>query len=348
MRKLTVNLKDHSYDIIIENNLLENINTYVKNVYKNKKIFIITDDKVAPLYLDKVLNSLKKDFLVDYVIIKNGEASKNLETYAYVCEKLIEKGVKRQEALIALGGGVIGDLTGFVAASLYRGIPYIGVPTSLLADMDSSIGGKTGIDFAGRKNILGAFKQPLAVLIDPKTFESLDKREFNNGMGELIKHGAIGNKKLLELLKEHPDIDENIIYESLSVKKEVVEKDEFDLGDRMKLNFGHTFGHAIELKYGYKHGEAVAIGMLMALKMGIDLKITNPNCYQTIYDILKLYDLPLDEYDYHDYLKDILYDKKNIAGTVNFIFLTEIGNCVIYKISESEVLKLYESNHNSK
>ena len=325
MRKLTVNLKDHSYDIIIENNLLENINAYVKNVYKNKKIFIITDDKVAPLYLDKVLNALKKDFLVDYVIIKNGEASKNLETYAYVCEKLIEKGVKRQEALIALGGGVIGDLTGFVASSLYRGIPYIGVPTSLLADMDSSIGGKTGIDFAGRKNILGAFKQPLAVLIDPKTFETLDKREFNNGMGELIKHGAIGNKKLLELLKDHPDIDE-----------------------RMLLNFGHTFGHAIELKYGYKHGEAVAIGMLMALKMGIDLKITNPNCYQTIYDILKLYDLPLDEYDYHDYLKDILYDKKNIAGTVNFIFLKEIGSSIIYKISESEVLKLYESNHNAK
>ncbi len=348
MRKLTINLKDHSYDIIIENNLLDNINTYVKNVYKNKKIFIITDDKVASLYLDKVVNALKKDFIVDYVIIKNGEASKTLETYAYVCEELINKGVKRQEALLALGGGVIGDLTGFVASSLYRGIPYIGVPTSLLADMDSSIGGKTGIDFAGRKNILGAFKQPLMVLIDPKTFDTLDKREFNNGMGELIKHGAIGNKKLLELLKNHPNIDENIIFESLSVKKAVVEKDEFDLGDRMKLNFGHTFGHAIELKYGYKHGEAVAIGMLMALKMGIDLKVTNPNCYQIIYDILKGYSLPLDEYDYHDYLKDILYDKKNIAGTVNFIFLTEIGNCVIYKISESEVLKLYESNHNSK
>ncbi|MCR4898214.1 MAG: 3-dehydroquinate synthase, partial [Acholeplasmatales bacterium] len=300
MRKLTVNLKDHSYDIIIENNLLENINTYVKNVYKNKKIFIITDDKVAPLYLDKVLNSLKKDFIVDYVIIKNGEASKNLETYAYVCEKLIEKGVKRQEALIALGGGVIGDLTGFVASSLYRGIPYIGVPTSLLADMDSSIGGKTGIDFAGRKNILGAFKQPLAVLIDPNTLKTLDNREFNNGMGELIKHGAIGNKDLLLSLVNKPEIDEDIISQSLHVKKRVVELDEFDTGVRMTLNFGHTFGHGIELKYHCKHGEAVAVGMLMALKLGIDLGVTQKECYDVIYNILKAYNLPLDEYDYKE------------------------------------------------
>ena len=203
--------------------------------------------------------------------------------------------------------------------------------------MDSSIGGKTGIDFANRKNIIGAFKQPSMVLIDPKTLQTLDEREFNNGMGELIKHGAIGNYKLLEMLKDKPNIDENIIYESLTVKRKVVEIDEFDLKERMTLNFGHTFGHAIELKYGYKHGEAVAIGMLMAIEMGVDLKVTDKSCYDAIKNILEKYNLPCTYYDYKEYLADVFYDKKNIAGTINFIFLTKLGECVIYKLTEDEI-----------
>ena len=337
MRQLDINLKNTSYKIIIENGLLNHLSDYIKDVYNNKKIFILTDDIVKDLYLDKVINSLSNDYDVDYVAIPNGEASKNISTYAYVCEELINKGIKRNHLLLALGGGVIGDLCGFVAATLYRGIPYIGIPTTLLSQMDSSIGGKTGIDFAGRKNILGAFKQPSMVLIDPETLNTLDEREFNNGMGELIKHGAIGNKKLLDLLYSNPKIDENIIYESLIVKKSVVEIDEFDLKERMTLNFGHTFGHAIELKYGYKHGEAVSIGMLMAIKMGIDLNITNKECYSVIYDILNKYNLPTVEYDYKEYLNEILYDKKNIAGVINFIFITNPGKCIIHKLSEKEI-----------
>ncbi len=337
MRQLDINLKNTSYKIIIENGLLNHLSDYIKGVYNNKKIFILTDDIVKNLYLDKVINSLANDYDVDYVVIPNGEDSKNISTYAYVCEKLINIGIKRNHLLLALGGGVIGDLCGFVAATLYRGIPYIGIPTTLLSQVDSSIGGKTGIDFAGRKNILGAFKQPSMVLIDPETLNTLDEREFNNGMGELIKHGAIGNKKLLELLYSNPKIDENIIYESLIVKKSVVEIDEFDLKERMTLNFGHTFGHAIELKYGYKHGEAVAIGMLMAIKMGIDLNITNKECYNVIYDILNKYNLPTVEYDYKGYLNEILYDKKNIAGVINFIFITNLGECIIHKLTEKEI-----------
>ncbi len=337
MRQLDVNLKDHSYKIVIENGILNNLSKYVKEVYNNDNIFIITDDVVEKLYLNKVINSLKNDYKVDYVVIPHGEESKTLEKYAYICEELLKKEIRRNNLIIALGGGVIGDLSGFVASSLFRGIPYIGIPTSLLAQMDSSIGGKTGIDFYGRKNILGAFKQPSMVLIDPETIKTLDEREFNNGMGELIKHGAIGNKKLLDSLYSKPEINEDIIYESLKVKRHVVEIDEFDLNERMTLNFGHTFGHAIELKYGYKHGEAVAIGMLMAIKMGIDLKVTDPSCYQPILDILKLYNLPTTEYNYKDYLKDVLYDKKNIAGTVRFIFLTKLGECVIYKLTEKEI-----------
>ncbi len=341
MKELKINLKDKSYKIIISKGVLDEVNKYIKEVYNNKKVFIITDDNVSKLYLNKVINSLKNDFEVDYVVINHGEESKSINTYASVCEKLIDKGIKRNNLLIALGGGVIGDLTGFVAATLYRGIPYASIPTSLLSQMDSSIGGKTGIDFYSKKNILGAFKQPSIVLIDPNTLDTLDDREFNNGMGELIKHGAIGNYNLLMMLKNKPLIDENIIYESLTVKKKVVEIDEFDQKERMTLNFGHTFGHAIELKYGYKHGEAVAIGMLMALKMGIDLGVTDKSCYDVILNILKLYNLPTKEYDYKDYIKDILFDKKNIAGVINFIFLTTLGNSVIYKIEEEKLKELY-------
>ena len=337
MRELTVNLTNHSYRIIIERGAINKLAAYIKTVYNNDKIFIVSDDKVAKLYLDRVINALKNDYIVDYVIIPNGEQSKTLEKYAYICEELLKKDIRRNNLLIALGGGVIGDITGFVASSLFRGIPYVGIPTSLLAQMDSSIGGKTGIDFYGRKNILGAFKQPKMVIIDPETIDSLDDREFNNGMGELIKHGAIGNKKLLDSLYSHPKITEDIIFESLSVKKRVVEIDEFDQNERMTLNFGHTFGHAIELKYGYKHGEAVAIGMLMAIKMGIDLGVTDKSCYEPILEIIKAYNLPSTEYDYKDYLKDVFYDKKNIAGTISFIFLTKLGECTIYKLTEKEI-----------
>jgi len=339
VRKLNINLKNSSYEIIIENDLINDVLKYIKNIYNNKKIYILTDDNVSKLYLDKVIKSLSKEYIVDYVVIPHGEESKVLSTYAYVCEELIKKDIRRNNLLVALGGGVIGDLCGFVAATLYRGIPYVGIPTSLLSQMDSSIGGKTGIDFYNRKNIIGAFKQPSMVLIDPKVLNTLDIKEFNNGMGELIKHGAIGNKILLDLLFDKPMITEDIIYESLTVKKRVVELDEFDLKERMTLNFGHTFGHAIELKYGYKHGEAVAIGMLMAIEMGIDLGITDKSCYDIIYNILKLYDLPTTKYSYKDYLNDVFYDKKNIAGTINFILLTKPGECIIHKITEEEIRK---------
>lgn len=341
MRQLKVNLTNHSYDIIIENNLLDHLSSYIKEVYSNKEVFIITDSNVAPLYLEKVENALKDDFIVASVVLPAGEPTKSFAGYQEACEKLIDLQVRRNHLLLALGGGVIGDLTGFVAATMYRGIDYIGIPTSLLSQMDSSIGGKTGIDFYNRKNIIGAFKQPLRVLIDPKTLDTLPYEEFRNGMGELIKHGAIGNAGLLELVKGGvKSISEEIIEESLKVKRAVVEIDEFDKCERMYLNFGHTFGHAIELKYGYRHGEAVAIGMLMALKFGIDMGVTNPKCYDIIKDILVAYDFPIVEYDYKDYLADMAYDKKNLAGEIRFIFISDIAKPMIYKIKEDKIKDL--------
>ncbi len=340
MKTIDLNLKNNSYKVYIEEGILDKACEYISSVYKNKKVYIITDDLVSTFYLERITNILNKKYIVHSIVIKNGEASKCFDSYVDVCKKLIELDIRRNELLIALGGGVVGDLCGFVASTIYRGVPYVQIPTSLLAQMDSSIGGKCGIDFYDRKNIIGAFKQPLLVLIDPKTLDTLSDREFANGMAELIKHGIIGNESLFNKLLSKPKIDEEIIYESLKVKASVVMEDEFDTGKRMILNFGHTFGHIIELEYGYKHGEAVALGMLMALRLGIDLGITPEYLYSDTYKILSLYNLPTECYDYKKYLEKTIYDKKNLAGVVNFILIDKLGSSIIYKIDENKLKDL--------
>lgn len=339
MKQLRIQLQTNSYNIFIEDDILYHLSFYIKEIYKNKKIYIITDDHVKDLYLDIVKKSLE-DYEIESVVVPHGEASKSIGMYTNVVQQLLDKDIRRNELLLALGGGVIGDLTGFVASTLYRGLPYVSVPTSLLSQMDSSIGGKTGIDFSNRKNILGCFKQPKLVLIDPLVLKTLPKCEWNNGMGELIKHAAIGNEKLFNLLKKKPNIDETIIYESLSVKKNVVEKDEFDTNERMLLNFGHTFGHAIELKLGLKHGEAVALGMLMVLRFGIDLGLTEESCYQEVKKVIQLYDLPFEEPNYKEYLVEIAKDKKNLAGKIQMVLLKNIGHPFLYPIEENHLKEL--------
>ncbi|MDE6661365.1 MAG: 3-dehydroquinate synthase [Anaeroplasmataceae bacterium] len=338
MKQLRIHLRD-SYDIYIEDDVLHHLSFYIESIYQNKKIYIITDDTVEKLYLEAVKSGLK-NYEVESVVVPHGEASKSIEMYTKVIKELLDKDIRRNELLIALGGGVIGDLTGFVASTLYRGLPYVCVPTSLLSQMDSSIGGKTGIDFYERKNILGCFKQPKLVLIDPKVLQTLPKREWNNGMGELIKHAAIGNAKLFEMLKSKPEINENIIYQSLTVKKNIVEKDEYDTKERMLLNFGHTFGHAIELKLGLKHGEAVALGMLMVIRFGIDLGLTEEICYKELKEIIKLYELPYEEPNYKDYLLEIAKDKKNLAGKIQMVLLSSIEKPFFYPIEEKHLKEL--------
>lgn len=336
MKKLVINLTHTSYNIYIGKKVLANLGKYIKDVYNNKKIYIITDTNVEKLYLADVCNALKEYEVYSYAI-KAGEESKNITSYQEIINYLLAKEIRRNDLILALGGGVVGDLAGFVAATLYRGLPFINIPTSLLSQMDSSIGGKTGIDYYNRKNVIGAFKQPDLVLIDPSTLSTLDKREFNNGMGELIKHALIGNSKLFTKLLTKPEIDEEIIYESLLVKKKYVEEDEFDKGNRMILNFGHTFGHAIELNSDYKHGECVAIGMMLAIKLGIELKITNSSLLADLKKILDLYELPYLDIDYHKLLHSIIYDKKNLAGVINFILIKDIGDPVIYKMKEEDI-----------
>lgn len=333
-------LKENSYDIIIENNALSHLSDYIKEVYHNSKIYIITDDFVAPYYLNMVKDALSKDYIVESVIFPHGEASKSISNYCHVVEELLNKNIRRNELLLALGGGVTGDLTGFIASSLFRGLPYVSVPTSLLSQMDSSIGGKTGIDFASRKNILGAFIQPKLVVIDPLVLKTLPKEEWNNGMGELIKHAVIGNQGLFKLLKENVSIDENIIYESLSVKKRVVELDPYDLKERMLLNFGHTFGHIVELERNLRHGEAVGLGMLMAIELGIDLHLTKPECLKEVEEVLKNYQLPHQIFSYKDYLERVALDKKNLAGLLKFVLIKDIGDAFLYPIEEKKLKEL--------
>lgn len=331
-----MNLGSDSYDIIIENNALDKLASYLKEVYTKKKVYIISDSNVWNIYQNKIKESLS-DYLIKEVIINPGETSKSFSTYTNVLERLIDLDIRREELLIAFGGGVVGDLTGFIAATLYRGLPFIQIPTSLLSQMDSSIGGKTGIDFYNRKNIVGAFKQPKLVIIDPNTLKTLPNEEIISGMGELIKHALIGNLELFNKLLTKLPISEDIIFESLTVKKRIVELDPFDLKERMYLNFGHTFGHLIELERNYSHGYAVILGMIMAIKLGIDLKITKPIILEQLLNLLANYQIKYEVIDYKPYLKDIIYDKKNLAGKVRFILIKDIGQVVTYLFDEEEL-----------
>jgi len=325
------------YNIIVRNNIEDYLSIEIKKIYKNRKIYIITDERVGALYLNKIVDLLS-DFDVKYIIIEGYEKSKSIETYSHVCKKLIELGAAREEMLIALGGGVIGDLVGFVAATLYRGMPFVQIPTSLLAQVDSSIGGKTGIDFAGHKNILGAFNQPKLVLIDPKFLQTLPIREMKNGYAEMIKHALIYSPNLFfTLLKNKYDVTEEIIYENLRIKAAHVIGDEFDKGKRMMLNFGHTFGHIIELRTSVLHGEAVIDGILCAINFAIDKNILSQDIKDYVIELYEALELDYHEYDYHDFLSEVKFDKKNIAEEVSFILIKNIGEALIYPVKVGEL-----------
>lgn len=339
MKKIIMKTKA-PYDIFIEDNILDKLSTYIFSIYKGKNIYIITDKRVASFYLNRVDEALKDQFEVKSVIIEGYEEAKSLSGFQEVVDKLLEYGVHRSDMLVALGGGVIGDLVGFVASTLYRGLPYIQIPTTLLSMVDSSIGGKTAIDYKGMKNIIGAFKQPNLVLIDPKTLETLPERELKNGYGEVIKHALIYSKKLWDMLKQKSKIDEEIIYQNLIIKQHFVEADEFDKNERMKLNFGHTFGHVIELKDHLLHGEAVLSGILCSLDLGAKLNINSKELKEEVLKLYRIYKLNYLEYDYHELLNDILMDKKNVGGIINFIFVDKIGNSLIYPVDEEKTCEL--------
>ncbi|NLK12583.1 MAG: 3-dehydroquinate synthase [Candidatus Phytoplasma sp.] len=335
---IEINLK--TYQIEIEENLIEKLPSKIKNIYEHEKLFIITDENVYALYHQKISHILK-DFNLFWSIVKPGESSKSLETYQKTISDLIYKGIKRNHLIIALGGGVVGDLAGFISATLYRGLPYIQIPTTLLAQVDSSIGGKTGIDLLEGKNLIGSFYDPKYVLIDPNFLETLDPKEYANGIAEMLKAGLIGSPILYEHIKNKQKITSKEIAMAIDVKKEVVDIDPYDQKERMFLNFGHTFGHAIEKKHHYltyKHGEAISYGMLIALEIGIKKKITPSFLYDEVKNILLSYKLikePLLKKE--NYIELIYHDKKNIADNLHFIAITEIGRPMIFSLKEADI-----------
>ena len=340
---LHVDLGKNSYDIIIKKGILKNVCEEIKKVYKGEKIFIITDDIVSSFYLDKVSQDLKSGgYSVDYIVLPNGESTKSLSSLEVIYDALIDFKMTRKDLIITLGGGVIGDLGGFVASTFLRGVDFIQIPTTLLSQVDSSVGGKVAIDLAKGKNLVGSFHQPKLVLIDPNVLATLDDRTVNDGFMEVIKYGCIFDKEFFELLyKMHSREDilehiEHIIYKSCDLKRKVVEEDEKDTGERMKLNFGHTLAHGIEAYYNYEkytHGEAVAIGMYEITALSEKKGLTKKGTSDKIRDILVNFGMDYDINAVHNenILSHISSDKKNECSILNVILLDEIGSCYIYK-----------------
>lgn len=328
MKIIHMPLGEQSYDVYIEKGIINQCDRFIN---PEKEIVIITDDNIPQAYID-VLTS-KLNVKATY-ILNAGESLKNANEVNFIIESLIKKGITRSVTLIALGGGVIGDLTGFIASIYMRGVDFIQIPTSLLSQIDSSIGGKVGINTSTMKNAVGSFYQPKVVLIDPDTLNSLEERHFNNGMAELIKHALIDGKGLFKDLIEK-DIKANIedfIYRSLLVKKAHVINDVRDKGVRQILNFGHTIGHALEQYSNYEllHGEAIAIGMLKMAK-GTDYEEDLKNLFHKFSLVIEY------PYDQEKILEYIKTDKKVIDNTLNLIVIKEVGNPFIKPIKVNDI-----------
>lgn len=338
--EMKVNLGKDSYSIYIQQGLLNNILQYIEPLYQGKKIMIISDDQVFGYYGDQIESQLKKKYQVSHIIVPHGEQSKRFDILPSLYSQLLSFPLTRTDLIIALGGGVIGDLAGFVASTFLRGVQFVQIPTSLLAQVDSSVGGKVAVDLPEGKNLVGAFKHPRIVLIDPLTLKTLDQRFINDGMGEVIKYGCIFDKDLFERLESYSSFDElyqdidEVIYCCVDLKRDVVEKDMFDFGDRLALNFGHTLGHAIEQYYHYEtysHGEAVSIGMVQLTRIAELKGLTQVGIAKRIQDVVTKYNLPSTAHLYTRDLKQAMaLDKKNIHQKLSYVLLQEIGQSYIY------------------
>lgn len=347
MKTLQVNIPEREYTIYIETGILNHCGEMIKTVFQGEKIVVVTDTNVAPLYQKKVCDSLaEQGFAVKTVVVPAGESSKCQEQLFRLYDEMLSFGLTRSDLVVALGGGVVGDLTGYAAASLLRGIPFVQIPTTLLAQVDSSVGGKVAIDLPRGKNLVGAFYQPKMVLIDPECLNTLTDRVFSDGMAEVIKYGAIRDRALFEKLENIQNREElfakmeEIVYTCCDIKRQVVEQDELDTGERMILNFGHTFGHAIEKQYHYEtytHGEAVGVGMLMALRYGEKQGVTAAGVAKRMEAMLKRYHLPTAvEMTAEALCSAMAVDKKGEGSKINLILLHEIGEVLISKINKAE------------
>ena len=346
MKTVTVTASK-SYDILIEKGLLQNVGKHIRNLLGEVRVCIVTDDTVDALYSKDIENSLQsQNFTFIKFIIPHGEASKNASNLITLLEFLATNRITRSDAIIALGGGVVGDLAGFAAGVYLRGIKFIQIPTTLLAMVDSSVGGKTAIDLEAGKNLAGVFHQPSLVLCDPNTLNTLTSEIFADGCAEVIKYGIINDKEFFNFLKN--DIKENIeevIERCVANKASIVECDEFDNGERQLLNLGHTIGHAIELcsDLSVSHGSAVAIGTVIATRIAISLGLCPANELDEIITILKNANLPTEcPYTASELVSVATADKKRSGNSINLILPYGIGNCKLHKVAIDELEAIIE------
>ena len=332
------------YDILIERGLLDRSGELVRSVSAAKKDCVITDSNVGAIYAERVLTSLKEaDFETELFTFPAGESSKRLDTVAAMLSYMADFHMSRGDIVVALGGGVTGDMAGFAAATYMRGIKFVQIPTSLLAQVDSSVGGKTAVDIPQGKNLVGAFHQPCLVIIDPDTLSTLPERFVHDGMAEVIKYGCIKDERLFETLENENalDIIEDIIEICVSIKRDVVNRDEKESGERMLLNFGHTLGHSLEKLYnfeGLSHGEAVAIGMVKIAASGENAGLTEAGTADRIERLCKKNMLPTSDEASAATLAELCQsDKKAGGGSVNLVLLDKIGSSFIRKTPLSEL-----------
>lgn len=345
----SINLPHKQYSIMIEKGLLENVGQHIRNNYKSKKIAVVTDTTVDTLYGNILMDNLaSQGFIVTKIVVPSGESSKSMTMLEYLYGQFSDFKLTRSDLIIAFGGGVVGDLVGFAASTFLRGVPFIQIPTTLLAQIDSSIGGKVAVNLPNGKNLVGTFYHPEAVFIDPKLLETLPIRVLRDGIAEVIKYSAISETELLHNLTRYQDEQELlaniefVIATCCQIKQKFVEEDEKDTGARMTLNFGHTIGHAIENFFEYKtytHGEAVAIGMAHITQGSESLGITAPGTSQILTQLIQKYGLPITatEYNHQALLESITLDKKNAHNGLHIIVLASMGKPLIHKIQVSEM-----------
>lgn len=353
MAEVNVNLEDRSYKIYIDVVNRNKIIRVMQDMKINQKILMISDENIGALYGLELINLLKENgFTAELYCVPTGESSKVLDMAMTLYTKAITLGLDRKSAIIALGGGVIGDLSGFVAATYLRGIPFIQIPTSLLAQVDSSVGGKVAVNHPLGKNLIGAFYQPRCVIIDVDFLITLPERELYTGLAEVIKYGVIADKEFFTFLKEntqpildkHPAVLTEIVTRSCEIKAQVVEQDEQESSIRAILNFGHTIGHAIEANTGfnrYNHGEAVAIGMYGAALISGYLEMCSVSNIDLLRQIITSFKLPISapECNVDELLTLLFRDKKVVDNKINWVLLNDIGKVSICKQVPEDIVK---------
>lgn len=338
-----------SYDVIVEPGLIHQVGSYIRTIASPSVAVIVSDDAVADLYADTVAASIEKEGIhVLTFVFPHGELSKNAETLFALLEFMAENAVTRSDLIVALGGGVTGDMAGFAASIYLRGISFIQIPTTLLAAVDSSVGGKTAVDLKAGKNLAGSFYQPRLVLCDTDTLKTLPSHEFASGMAEVIKYGVLSDRGLFELLEREDARDHltEIICRCVAIKRDLVMEDEFDTGARQLLNLGHTLAHAIEKlsDFSIGHGHAVAIGLVAAARCAYAAGMAEEDHAERIAAVVSKYDLPIAcDYTTEDLCRVILRDKKRSGQTINLVIPRKIGDTYLYKMDVDGLEEFYSN-----